>query len=91
MVFLDFGGEGFLGGSVGGGNGNRSGGAAEWRCEACTYDNSGLLSVCEMCGTSRGETGIASSSSSDYRWNRDSDSNISLDELRRRRIERFAR
>ncbi|KAK4716379.1 hypothetical protein R3W88_014717 [Solanum pinnatisectum] len=24
-----------------------------WRCQGCTFDNSGWLSVCEMCGTSR--------------------------------------
>lgn len=78
-------------GTVGG---NRTGrrsahSSAVWRCQACTYDNSGLLSVCEMCGTSRGESGSGSGVSS-FQWSRDSDS-LPLDELRRRRIERFGR
>ena len=63
------------------GGGGQNGGV--WRCHACTYDNSGLLSVCEMCGTSRGGNGLAS-----IHWSRDSDG-IPLDELRRRRIDRF--
>ncbi|KAK4755518.1 hypothetical protein SAY87_009275 [Trapa incisa] len=47
-----------------------------WRCHACTYDNHGLMSTCEMCGTSRGIS------------IRHTD-NLSFEELRRRRIERF--
>lgn len=83
-------------GTVGGGNRtgrNAARRAVEWRCQACTYDNPGLLSVCEMCGTSRSETGLSSSSS---QWNLndrdyyDSDG-LPLDELRRRRIQRFGR
>ncbi|CAF1933567.1 hypothetical protein HID58_067943 [Brassica napus] len=59
-----------------------------WRCQSCTYDNSGWQSVCEMCGLGRGRgngwsvnQGHAPSSSS---------SDIPLDELRRRRVERFS-
>ncbi|GAV69111.1 zf-RanBP domain-containing protein/Rhomboid domain-containing protein [Cephalotus follicularis] len=47
-----------------------------WRCQACTYDNSGWLSACEMCGTSR---------SGNARYSHD----LPLDELRRRRVERY--
>lgn len=55
--------------------------AGVWRCPDCTFDNSGLLSVCEMCGTGR--------DGSDFSSNLQGD--LSLDELRRRRIERFSR
>ncbi|XP_010487650.1 PREDICTED: rhomboid-like protein 14, mitochondrial [Camelina sativa] len=58
-----------------------------WRCQSCTYDNSGWLSACEMCGSGRGRgngwslnQGPALSSSND----------LPLDELRRRRVERFS-
>ncbi|CAK8563906.1 unnamed protein product [Lathyrus sativus] len=57
--------------------------AVDWRCQACTYDNPGLLNVCEMCGTSRGSSSLRR----DYY---DSDG-LSMDELRRRRVERFGR
>jgi rhomboid domain-containing protein 1 len=63
--------------------------AADWRCQACTFDNSGLLSVCEMCDTSRDDGG-SSSSQQDRRDYYDSDG-LPLDELRRRRIQRFVR
>ncbi|KAL3332504.1 hypothetical protein AABB24_032861 [Solanum stoloniferum] len=56
-----------------------------WRCDACTFDNSGRLNVCEMCGT--GRTGDAPSSPGPTSEIRD----LSLEELRRRRIQRFAR
>lgn len=64
--------------------------AADWRCQACTYDNSGLMNVCEMCGTSRVVGGGGSSDEINRRDYYDSDG-LSLDELRRRRIERFGR
>ncbi|KAK2643918.1 hypothetical protein Ddye_019113 [Dipteronia dyeriana] len=51
-----------------------------WRCQACTFDNSGWLSVCEMCGTGRSESDLSS---------RESDA-LSMEELRRRRVERFS-
>lgn len=56
-----------------------------WRCQACTYDNHVLMSTCEMCGTSRG-----TSSPLSRRASRQSEE-PSLEELRRRRIERFGR
>ncbi|KAK7363374.1 hypothetical protein VNO77_05515 [Canavalia gladiata] len=66
-------------GTVGGNRRGRSAESGLWRCDACTYDNSGLLSVCEMCGTNR---------TSSFQWNSDSDG-LPLDELRRRRVDRF--
>ncbi|XP_031397787.1 rhomboid-like protein 14, mitochondrial [Punica granatum] len=54
-----------------------------WRCQACTYDNYGLLSVCEMCGMSRGVSGPPSRRVSPQ------SEDLSLEELRRRRVERF--
>ncbi|XP_074280382.1 rhomboid-like protein 14, mitochondrial [Silene latifolia] len=52
-----------------------------WRCPACTFDNSGLLSICEMCGTGRDGRDLAANLQQD----------LSPDEVRRRRIERFSR
>ncbi|XP_038708822.1 rhomboid-like protein 14, mitochondrial isoform X2 [Tripterygium wilfordii] len=54
-----------------------------WRCEACTYDNSSWLNICEMCGTSRGDDGNSLNQFSHH--SRDPP----LEELRRRRLERF--
>lgn len=67
--------------------GSRTGmaGSDVWRCQACTYDNSGWSSICEMCGTSRSGNGLSSRSF----LNRSHD--LPLEELRRRRIERFGR
>ncbi|XP_065868667.1 rhomboid-like protein 14, mitochondrial [Euphorbia lathyris] len=64
-------------GTVGG---NRAGRSVPvlWRCQACTYDNSGLSSVCEMCGIDRGSSQVP----------RQFDG-LTLEEMRRRRIERF--
>lgn len=30
-----------------------------WRCHACTFDNSGWLTVCEICGTGRSDDGLS--------------------------------
>ncbi|XP_052188835.1 rhomboid-like protein 14, mitochondrial [Diospyros lotus] len=58
-----------------------------WRCQACTFDNSGWLSVCEMCGTSRGGgDGLLFFGSSNETQSHD----LSLEELRRRRVQRFS-
>ncbi|KAK6257807.1 hypothetical protein QUC31_001266 [Theobroma cacao] len=68
-------------GTVGGRQtGNASG---IWRCQACTYDNSGWLRTCEMCGTTR--TSNTGSSGQASRGSRD----LTLEDLRRRRVERF--
>lgn len=75
-------------GRVGRGSENRRGireSSGVWRCPACTYENHGLLSICEMCGTSRSRQGLDSHLSSTRR----SGDHPPLDELRRRRIERF--
>ncbi|KAK9080081.1 hypothetical protein SSX86_001756 [Deinandra increscens subsp. villosa] len=54
-----------------------------WRCRACTFDNSGWLSECEACGTRCSDDGLPSFESSS--------SDIALDEIRQRRIQRFDR
>lgn len=56
-----------------------------WRCQACTYDNSGWLNACEMCGTSRGDDGWPSRP-----VHRGSGDHLPVEELRRRRVERFS-
>ncbi|KAI4338604.1 hypothetical protein MLD38_023642 [Melastoma candidum] len=57
-----------------------------WRCWACTYDNSGWLDDCEMCGSSCGGC-----SSPLLRPSSPLSDDLSLEELRRRRVERFGR
>ncbi|XP_034684819.1 rhomboid-like protein 14, mitochondrial [Vitis riparia] len=71
-------------GTVGGRQTRRTSGV--WRCWSCTYDNPGGLSICEMCGTARNGNGL----SSPLQWPRQSHE-LPLDELRRRRLERFGR
>lgn len=63
----------------------RGGVSGVWRCPVCTYDNSAWVDVCEMCSTIR-------------RGNRfnpmrtpDRTNDLSVEELRRRRLERFDR
>lgn len=68
-------------GTVGGSDTRRTA-PITWRCPACTFDNSGWLSICEMCGTSRSGNDLSSDQLSRH-------SNIPLEELRHRRIERF--
>lgn len=70
-------------GTVGGGQTRYA--SQVWRCQTCTFDNSGWLSVCEMCGTSRTHDGLSSLSSTDEIQD------LLLDELRSRRIQRFGR
>ncbi|GAA0149135.1 serine protease [Lithospermum erythrorhizon] len=55
-----------------------------WRCSACTYDNPDWFSTCEMCGTEQ-EDGHPSHEFADQ------SDEISLEELRRRRVQRFGR
>ncbi|KAK6931919.1 Peptidase S54, rhomboid domain [Dillenia turbinata] len=57
-------------------------GSGAWRCRTCTFENSSWLGRCEMCGSTRNGNGLQSRGS-----NRSPD--LSLEELRRRRIERF--
>ncbi|XP_058201762.1 rhomboid-like protein 14, mitochondrial [Rhododendron vialii] len=67
-------------GTVGRDRGSASG---VWRCEACTFDNSTWLNECEMCGTRRGGNGLSFLGSSD------DPRVVPLEELRRRRVQRF--
>ncbi|CDP18123.1 unnamed protein product [Coffea canephora] len=69
-------------GAVGGAPGRT---AYVWRCRACTYDNSDWLNTCEMCGSSRDGDGL---SSLELLGQTDE---LSLEELRRRRVQRFDR
>lgn len=57
-----------------------------WRCLACTFDNAGVLTVCEMCGTRRG--GGVPPFQPSYQ---SVDSELTADEIRRWRLERFGR
>lgn len=58
-----------------------------WHCPACTFDNSELLNVCEMCGTSRRGDEV----SSPRQFSPQSGGDLTLEELRRRRVERYGR
>ncbi|CAL8993436.1 unnamed protein product [Prunus brigantina] len=60
-----------------------------WRCHACTYENSAWLDVCEMCSTNRRATGSANGMASPRSAHYSGD--LPLEELRRRRMERFGR
>ncbi|KAI3730206.1 hypothetical protein L6452_18883 [Arctium lappa] len=42
-----------------GGVGRRTSTAGMWRCQACTFDNSGWLTVCEICGAGRSDDGLS--------------------------------
>ncbi|WCJ39664.1 RHOMBOID-like protein 14 [Euphorbia peplus] len=65
-------------GTVGGNTAGRSVLPLVWRCQACTYDNSSWLGVCEMCGTDRGGSQVSPQPE-----------DLILEEMRRRRMERF--
>lgn len=71
-------GRGIAGGSQG-----RTPTPSSWRCQGCTFDNSGWLSLCEMCGTGRNDDGLSSIGLSSYE--------LPLEELRHRRVQRFGR
>ncbi|KZV56952.1 hypothetical protein F511_14960 [Dorcoceras hygrometricum] len=58
--------------------------AGVWRCQACTFDNSGQLGECEMCGTGRFDT-------ESHRFDDHDALTLTAEELRRRRINRFGR
>ncbi|KAG6519428.1 hypothetical protein ZIOFF_022922 [Zingiber officinale] len=55
-----------------------------WRCDTCTYDNSMHDDVCEMCSTPRWGNGFRQ-----VRQSNPSNNNLSVEELRLRRLERF--
>ncbi|PKA54626.1 Uncharacterized protein AXF42_Ash000461 [Apostasia shenzhenica] len=54
-----------------------------WRCPVCTYDNSVTVEICEMCRTES----MLNSAPTPSRSSRE----LSLEEVRRRRLERFSR
>ncbi|XP_078444533.1 RHOMBOID-like protein 14 isoform X2 [Wolffia australiana] len=56
-----------------------------WRCPACTYNNSAWNNICEMCSTERPGHAFSTHSTPVQ------PSGISLEELRRRRLDRFDR
>ncbi|CAA6653824.1 unnamed protein product [Spirodela intermedia] len=60
-----------------------SGGA--WRCPTCTYDNSGWSDVCEMCSTERPGHAFGARRASGH------PAGLPVEELRRRRLDRFDR
>ncbi|CAM8988241.1 unnamed protein product [Rhodiola kirilowii] len=64
------------------GRGQRTWLSNTWRCRACTFENSTLLSDCEMCGASE---------SAEVPPFRSPHGNLSLEELRLRRLQRFDR
>nr|AIY60752.1 rhomboid protein Ginbi_RBL14 [Ginkgo biloba] len=77
-----------------GGRGARTAenGNAVWRCFLCAFDNSIHLEVCEMCGTRRGDNDLSPLAppllpTAPTVVSRD----LSLEELRRLRLERFNR
>ncbi|KAL0837365.1 hypothetical protein Bca101_089255 [Brassica carinata] len=53
-----------------------------WRCQSCTFDNSGWESVCEMCGSGRSR-GNGWSVNQGHAHSSSSSSDLPLDELRR--------
>lgn len=55
-----------------------------WRCDMCTYDNSMHDDVCEMCSTPRRGNGF-----SQVRQSNRLNNNLSVEQLRLRRLERF--
>lgn len=63
------------------GRGQRNNMTRVWRCPGCTFDNSDMLSVCEMCGTGIDGSDLSSNLQNGL---------LSQDELRRRRVERFS-
>uniref|UniRef100_A0A0D6R7I5 RanBP2-type domain-containing protein n=1 Tax=Araucaria cunninghamii TaxID=56994 RepID=A0A0D6R7I5_ARACU len=64
---------------------------AVWRCSACTFDNNLRLEACEMCGTRRGDTAFGPSAPPLQPTTTTDSRDLSLEELRRLRLERFNR
>lgn len=75
-------------GTIGAGRGMGIRDSGVWRCPACTFDNSGWLTACEMCGTSRNDDEL---SSAQFSTQPQSSDLLRPEELRRRRLERFGR
>ncbi|KQK03988.1 rhomboid-like protein 14, mitochondrial [Brachypodium distachyon] len=68
---------------------SRESGRGMWRCSACTYDNLRSADICEMCSTEREDGGRAFP----HRQHPQASGNSepSVDEIRRRRLQRFDR
>ncbi|OQU86733.1 hypothetical protein SORBI_3003G136000 [Sorghum bicolor] len=58
-----------------------------WRCSTCTYDNSASTDICEMCNTAREDN--AFSQRQDHQAGGNGE--LSVNEIRRRRLQRFDR
>jgi len=58
-----------------------------WRCSTCTYDNSIATDICEMCSTAREDRSFS------WRQNHQDGGSgeLSVDEIRHRRLQRFDR
>ena len=58
-----------------------------WRCSTCTYDNSIATDICEMCSTAREDRSFS------QRQNHQAGGSgeLSAEEIRRRRLQRFDR
>eukprot|EP00252_Welwitschia_mirabilis_P013430 TRINITY_DN29537_c0_g1_i1.p1 TRINITY_DN29537_c0_g1~~TRINITY_DN29537_c0_g1_i1.p1 ORF type:complete len:342 (-),score=41.72 TRINITY_DN29537_c0_g1_i1:50-1075(-) len=66
---------------------------ALWRCPQCTYDNNIFLETCEMCGAGRIDvaSGPSAPLEGPFQPAHGSSHDLSLEELRRLRVERFDR
>ena len=74
------------GGRVGRRSSRETGRAGMWRCSACTYDNLPSADICEMCNSAREDR-------APHRQHLQAGDNgaLSVDEIRRRRLQRFDR
>ncbi|KAL6850425.1 hypothetical protein ACP4OV_021052 [Aristida adscensionis] len=58
-----------------------------WRCSTCTYDNTNATVICEMCSTTREDQAFSRRQNHQAGGNRE----VSVEEVRRRRLQRFDR
>ncbi|KAF6990065.1 hypothetical protein CFC21_007315 [Triticum aestivum] len=65
----------------------RESGRGMWRCSACTYDNSPSVDICEMCNSMREDRVFPNR----QHLQDGGSSDLSVDEIRRRRLQRFDR
>ncbi|XP_006645779.2 rhomboid-like protein 14, mitochondrial [Oryza brachyantha] len=65
----------------------RETGRGIWRCSTCTYDNSPSTDICEMCSTAREDRAFSRRQHLQAGQNGE----LSVEEIRRRRLERFSR
>jgi rhomboid domain-containing protein 1 len=68
----------------------RESGQGMWGCTACSYDNSRCADVCEMCSTPHQDRGFSRRRHLQEGGNRElSVEELSVEEIRRRRLQRF--